>query len=172
MAFLAFNATQVQPQASFDPIPAGKYICQITESEIKPTKAGDGQKLVLTWEVLDGEFKGRKVWDSLNISNPSKQAEQISQAALSAICHAAGVLQLQDSAQLHNKPMRIRVNIEKSEGYEPSNKVKGYEAVAGTAAPAFSAPGFQQAPQQQAPQQQAAPAANTPPWAAAAGKAT
>ena len=58
-----------------------------------------------------------------------------------AICHAAGVLQLQDSAQLHNKPMRIRVTIKKSEGYEPSNEVKGYEAITGTAAPAFSAPG-------------------------------
>ena len=48
---------QVQPQASFDLIPAGKYICQIVESEIKSTKAGTGQQLVLTWEVLDGEFK-------------------------------------------------------------------------------------------------------------------
>ena len=167
MAFLSFNAAQVQPQASFDPIPAGKYICQITESEIKSTKAGTGQQLVLTWEVLEGDFKGRKIWDRLNISNPNKQAEQISQAALSAICHAAGVLQMQDSSQLHNKPMRIRVNIKKSEGYEPSNEVKGYEAITGTTAPAFSAPSFQQAPQQQ----QAAPAANTPPWAAAAGKA-
>lgn len=160
MAFLSFNATQVQPQASFDPIPAGKYICQITESEIKSTKAGTGQQLVLTWEVLDGEYKGRKVWDRLNISNPNKQAEQISQAALSAICHAAGVLQLQDSAQLHNKPMRLRVTIEKSEGYEASNKVKGYEAVTGVATPAFAAsPAATQA------------AAATPPWAAAAGKA-
>lgn len=164
-AMIVFNATQVQPQASFDPIPAGKYICQITESEIKSTKAGTGQQLVLTWEVLEGDFKGRKVWDRLNISNPNKQAEQISQAALSAICHAAGVLQLQDSSQLHNKPMRIRVNVKKSEGYEPSNEVKGYEAVQGMTSPAFTAPGFQQAPQQ------AAQAANTPPWAAAAGKA-
>ena len=166
MAVLSFNATQVQPQASFDPIPAGKYICQITESEIKSTKAGTGQQLVLTWEVLDGEFKGRKIWDRLNISNPNKQAEQISQAALSAICHAAGVLQLQDSAQLHNKPMRIRVNVKKSEGYEPSNEVKGYEAVQGMTSPAFTAPSFQQQPV--AAQQ---PAAATPPWAAASGKA-
>jgi hypothetical protein len=160
MAFLSFNATQVQPQASFDPIPAGKYICQITESEIKSTKAGTGQQLVLTWEVLEGDFKGRKIWDRLNISNPNKQAEQISQAALSAICHAAGVLQLQDSSQLHNKPMRIRVNVKKSEGYEPSNEVKGYEAVAGSATPAFAA------------SPSAAPAAAaSAPWAAAAGKA-
>ena len=54
MAFISFNATQVQPQASFDPIPAGKYICQIVESEIKSTKAGTYQQLALTWEVLDG----------------------------------------------------------------------------------------------------------------------
>lgn len=160
MAFLSFNAAQVQPQASFDPIPAGKYICQITESEIKSTKAGTGQQLVLTWEVLEGDFKGRKIWDRLNISNPNKQAEQISQAALSAICHAAGVLQMQDSSQLHNKPMRIRVNVKKSEGYEPSNEVKGYEAVAGSAASAFTASPTAQSQ-----------ASATPPWAAAAGKA-
>lgn len=165
MAFLSFNATQVQPQASFDPIPAGKYICQIIESEIKPTKNNTGQMLQLTWEVLDGEFKGRKIFERLNISNQNKVAEQIAQSALSAICHACGVLQLQDSSQLHNKPMRVRVTIRKSEGYEPSNEIKGYEAVAGTSAPAFSAPSFQQA---------AAPQANqgaAPPWAAAAGKA-
>ena len=39
MAFISFNATQVQPQASFDPInSSGKYICQIVESEIKSIK--------------------------------------------------------------------------------------------------------------------------------------
>ena len=93
MAFISFNATQVQPQASFDPIPAGKYICQIVESEIKSTKAGTGQQLVLTWEVLDGEFKGRKVWDRLNISNPNKG--RTNQPGCT-VCHLprTGVLQL------------------------------------------------------------------------------
>ena len=60
MAFISFNATQVQPQASFDPIPAGKYICQIVESEIKSTKAGTGQQLVLTWEVLKAISKAAR----------------------------------------------------------------------------------------------------------------
>ena len=77
---------------------------------------------------------------------------------------ASGALRAQ-SVQPFVDHWDAKKNIKKSEGYEPSNEVKGYEAITGTAAPAFSAPGFQQAPQQ------AAPAANTPPWAAAAGKA-
>jgi hypothetical protein len=32
----------VEPAAKFDPIPAGKYLAVITESEQKPTKAGTG----------------------------------------------------------------------------------------------------------------------------------
>ena len=32
-----FDANQVEPTASFDPIPAGKYLAAITESEMKPT---------------------------------------------------------------------------------------------------------------------------------------
>jgi len=38
-----FDANQVEPAAKFDPIPAGKYLAVITESEQKPTKAGTGQ---------------------------------------------------------------------------------------------------------------------------------
>jgi len=34
-----FDANQVDPAATFDPVPAGKYVAVITESEMKPTKA-------------------------------------------------------------------------------------------------------------------------------------
>ena len=54
-----FDANQVEPTAAFDPIPAGKYLAVITESEMKPTKAGTGHYLQLTFQILEGEYKNR-----------------------------------------------------------------------------------------------------------------
>jgi len=154
MASFSFDASQVAPQESFSPIPAGNYTAQVIESEIKPTKSGTGQMLTLRWQVLDGEYKNRIVFDRINIVNQNPTAEQIGQRQLSAVCHAAGVLKLQDTAQLHNKPIKIKVKIRQDAQYGDSNEVSGYDAVTGGVATAI--------PTQQA----SAPASNaaTPPW--------
>jgi len=44
-----FNAHSVEPMADFEPIPAGKYVAVITDSEMKPTKSGNGSYLELTF---------------------------------------------------------------------------------------------------------------------------
>ncbi len=64
-----FNANNVEPQTEFDAIPAGKYLAVITSSEMKPTKSGNGAYLELTFDVIEGEFKGRKLWARLNLDN-------------------------------------------------------------------------------------------------------
>lgn len=149
----SFNANAVAPQNDYSPIPAGDYIAQIIESEIKQTKSGTGQMLTLHWQVLDGAFKGRLVFDRINIINQNPKAQEIGQAQLSSICRACGVGELVDSAQLHNKPTQISVKIRKDETYGDGNEVKAYKSLSGAAAtsaiPAAA---------------QAAPAANTPPW--------
>jgi hypothetical protein len=134
MAQMNFDATTVAPQQSFSPIPAGVYPAQIVDSDLKPLKSGKGMGLSLTFEVLDGEFKGRKVFGNLNVQHDNAQAQEIAQAQLSALCHATGVIKLQDSSQLHNKPVRMRVKIRTQDGYEPRNEVTGFEALAGAPA--------------------------------------
>ena len=115
-------------------------------------------------EVLDGEFKGRKVWDRLEHQQPGTSRPNKSARPHCSPSATQPASQLQDSAQLHNKPMRIRVTIKKSEGYEPSNEVKGYEAITGTGGAAFFRARF---PAGAATAGSAR--SNTPPWAAAAG---
>jgi len=129
MAYLNnFDANTVDPASSFDPIPAGKYIAAITESEMKPTKNGNGHYLELTFDILDGQYKGRKVWARLNLDNPNAQAVQIARGELSAICRAVGVMQPQDSIELHNLPLAIKVTCKKREDTgEITNEIKGYE---------------------------------------------
>lgn len=126
-----FDAEQVAPGGSFDPLPNGKYVAAIVESEWQKTKAGTGHMLRLTLEVLEGEYKGRKFWDNLNLDNPNAQAVEIAQRTLSAICHACGVLRVKDSSELHNIPMLVKVKVTQDGEYEPRNEVKGYAAVAG-----------------------------------------
>jgi hypothetical protein len=171
MAQLNFNARDVAPEASRDPIPAGVYLAHITESDVVATRTG-GQMLKITHEILDGQCKGRKVWGNINIKNPSAEAERIGQAQLSALCHAVGVLDLRDSSMLHMIPVRVRVSIrpagpdKNGVPRDAQNEIKGYEAAGGAQAQAsFQQPAAnQQAPQQSAPRPQAA-APDPAPWA-------
>ncbi len=133
MSLLQFNAAEVEPQQSFEPLPAGVYIAEITDSEIVATKAGTGQMLKLTWKVLDGQYSGRLIFDRLNIANANPKAEETGQRQLSALCHSVGVLQLKDTAQLHALPCSVRVAVRKDETgqYGDQNEVKGYSTLPG-----------------------------------------
>ncbi len=136
MATLNFNAQEVDPNVGFDPVPADKYIAAITKSEIKPTKNGTGSYLELEFTIIEGQYKDRKVWDRLCLDHPNKQTVKIARGNLSAICHAVGVMQPQDSAQLHNLPLQIKVVCKKRDDTgEITNEVKGYSA-RGTSVPA------------------------------------
>ena len=108
MATLQFDANQVEPQAPLEPVPSGLYNVMIVESDMKPTKAGDGRYLELVLQIIDGQYKGRKLWDRLNLFSKNQTAVQIAQSTLSAICHAVNVIQLQDSQQLHDKPLSAK----------------------------------------------------------------
>lgn len=120
-----FDATQVAPN-SFDVIPAGEYDAVIVASEVKATSTG-GRMLKLEIQVLNGEYQNRKLWDNLNLWNTSEKAVQIARGTLSAICRAVGIMTPKDSAELHNKPLRIKVKVVKSEEYGEQNKIAAYK---------------------------------------------
>lgn len=172
MASLNFNAQTVAPQEAFDVLPAGWYNVRITGSEMKPTKDGGGSFLSLTMTVLDGKFVNRKIFDRLNLVNKNPKAVEIAYQTLSSICHATGVIQIQDSTQLHGIPMQVKIKVRPPEGgYSESNETAGYKAMEGAqaapVAPAWVAPAAPTAPPAQPWQQPApaAPAASVPPWA-------
>ena len=126
MSTINFNANEVEPSTGYDPIPAGKYQAVITESEMKPTRTGNGQYLQLEFEIIEGEYKNRKVWARLNLENANADAVRIARADLSAICRAVNVLQPRDSVELHNLPLTITVRCKKNQDDEIVNEIKGY----------------------------------------------
>lgn len=121
----------------------------IIDSEMKPTKAGTGNYLQLTFQIIEGPYANRLLWARLNLDNPNETARKIAQGELSAICRAVGVLAPNDSVELHNLPLVINVRCKKrSDTGEIVNEIKGYSK--------------KDSPQ---PPTAAAPASNsTPPW--------
>ena len=186
---LQFDATTVPPAAVLEAIPAGKYEAAITGSEMQAGRKEGTGMLVLEHTILNGEHAGRKLFNRLNLQNPSAVAVEIAYKALSAICHATGVMQVQNSTQLHGIPMLIKVAYRPAEPkpdgtgmYEPSNEIKGYEALGASsqaaptnaAANAGGSPWGGTAPAPAAPAPAAVPAAAqapAQPWGAPAAPA-
>lgn len=183
MALLHFDATQVAPSTgAADAIPAGWYNAAIDASEMKPTRDGLGAYLELAYKVIDGQYAGRKVFTRLNLRNANAQAQEIAMKDLSAIAHATGVLQVADSAQLHNIPMKIKVKLRPAEGaYEASNEISAYRNINDTSVGGVAAPAAPAAPAYAPPAAPVAPPAGTgwappaaaapQPWAAAPAQA-
>jgi hypothetical protein len=131
MALLNFDASQVAPDTGFgEPIPDAWYIAMIDESEIKPTKDSattGGAYLNLRFNILDGEYKGRKLFSRFNIRNANPTAQEIGYKQLSAVAHAVGVLMVQDSQLLHGIPLKVKVKIRPAQ-LDPVTKAVIYEA--------------------------------------------
>ena len=143
-----FNANDVEPATEFEPVPAGRYLAVVVDSEMKPNKAGTGHYLQLAFQIIEGPYKNRYLWARLNLDNPNATAVQIARAELSAICRATGVLSPSDSCELHHLPLTIRVTLKRrADTGELENVIKGY------------------AKKESPPVTTAQPSANsTPPW--------
>lgn len=157
MSFLGteFNVDELpQSDRSFDNLPAGTYTATITRADLRSTKDGTGELIAVRYDITGPSHEGRVVFGNINIKNKSSKAEEIGRQQLGEIMRAIGLTSLRDTDQLIGCHLQIKVDIEKREGYDARNVVKGHKAVAGSAPPAPTA----------AP---AAPASNgaAPPWA-------
>lgn len=174
MAQFSFN-TETAPKSdrNYELLPPGWYNAQVIDSEIVSLKSTPGgAALKLTFNVLSEGYVNRKVWARLNVRHPgSPEAERIANEQLRALCESIGVARFNDTAELHNKPVQIKVKIreDKSGQYDDSNEVSGYRALQGAlqGAPAFGAQAGRPAMPANAPAAAAAaaPGAATPPWA-------
>lgn len=174
-----FDANTVDPSKPFELFPVGEYIGQIIFSENRANKQGGGQHLYLEFEIIEGEYTGRKWWERLNLWNDNETTVKIAQETLSALCYATGVMTVDDSELFHFKPMIIKMRqAPRKDTKEPENRAH-YLPLPGTPqaaaleakrpAPrqpqASAGPGRQQPPRQAPPQvtRQQPPAAQPQP---------
>lgn len=122
----------VKEVGDFEIVPAGHYPAMIIASEKIPTKAGTGLMLVLTLQIIEGEYKGVEIIDRINIQNPSIRCQEIGQGTVKRICSIHGVqFPPVNMNVMYGKPMRIKVSVEPFESNTTgnmleSNKIKSY----------------------------------------------
>ena len=128
MAILKVDLSQTKEQPSFDPVPPGDYLVQITDSSVVTTRKGDPMlKIIAT--ICDGKaFNGRKIFDNFLIGHP------VAMSRLKALAIAANHPHpdfINDSEELHGLRMIIRVKIKTEDGYPPQNKITSFKKFEG-----------------------------------------
>lgn len=156
---------------AFSPIPAGKYLAMLTETKVGRMKNGTGCRVDATVEIIDGEHRGRKVFEGLNILNPNSVTNQaISQGIVRALAEATGVALNavpQDLGPCKMKPVIVQVRIEKGKDqypdrnrivtFEPASNLPNQQAWANPAAQQQQLPGWANQQQPQSYQSQPQP---------------
>jgi len=109
-------------------IPDGWVLLEIVKSEYKANSAKTGHYLTLQLKVTDGQYKGKMVFELMNLDNPNQTAVEIAQRTLAQICEACDIEDLEDSEDLHNIVMAARLGTQPGNaGYPPKNVVKAYK---------------------------------------------
>ena len=118
----------------FEPIPDCEVVAQIIETVHTIKDGGAKERHVFTWEILDGQYAKRRIWDGQNTRHPNAQTQEIASRAVKDIAKAVGhVGPVTNSEQIEFKPVMIRVRTEPAQnGYGPKNVVRGYKALGGT----------------------------------------
>lgn len=174
-----FDVSNIDPfVAGSSPLPSGVYPNTITAMECRANRdASTGHNLAIERTVFEGEFKGRKFYENLNLwykgSDPEKTAKtiEIAERQLSSIGHAVGVLSGEDLTLLADKPMFTELELQDQQpdktnpntgetikGRGPQNRIMRNDAYLAQAQNSGQAPQMTQ--QAQAAQANSAPTFN------------
>jgi hypothetical protein len=157
-----FDTGSVEPQGDFQLIPPGKYLVVFDDAEIKQTKAGTGHYLKLTMTFLDGEYRNRKLWDNINVQNPSAECVEIGLRKLAAVGVAIGEPVLKDTAQIVGKKCIAHIKVK-----DEQNQIRTYSSCAEKSELSqvgkFASLGCPRKPEEQADIPSEAPVGK-PPW--------
>lgn len=152
-----FNAHEIDPNDSTNPLPVGRYTVTITSTEEKRNKNGTGSYIEFRLEVLEGEYQGRKIYDRLNLVHENGDAVRKAKQSLSQICLAVGNPTPNDTQELHNIPLvaEVVLGTPTADG-RVFNEVKKYLS---------REKAFQEQQEAQQQQQSQQPSESKPPWA-------
>ena len=144
MAKFGFSVADVdmtqQGGGNYDPIPEGDYVLKALDAENKETSSG-GEMIKVKFEVVEGDFKGRWIWQNFNTVNKSEKAQNIGRQQLVAWAIAAGKPDVDDTDKLIGRPFTATVVIEPGNaGYKDSNQIRSFLQSEAAEKPAQKAP--------------------------------
>jgi len=135
------NAQQHENMNDYSTIPNGTYMGSIVKSDVVLTKKAKevkdpslGQRISLQLKVLDGKYKGKILFASMNIIHPDPTTREIAEKELATISRACGKPgRVMSTEELHGIPMKLTVGTETSANYPDKNIISMYEPATGMA---------------------------------------
>jgi hypothetical protein len=120
-----FDPSQ-QEGSNFDLLTAGVYPAQIIEASVSTPQSLDGHGIRLTWQITEGDYENRHVWQNITFQHSNTQAQEIGRRQLKDLCVACGI-----TTGIHSLdpfkfiPCKIRVGIKKDKNgvYDDKNVV-------------------------------------------------
>ena len=141
MPELDFDAQNYKGEFKLQAIPAGRYKVVIADSQRRPVKSGNGALMLMTLEVIEGEYKGAKVWVNLNLWHTSEAAVRIAREELTAIAHAVNIPSPKCTEEMHDIPFFVDVEQEQDRiSGNIRNRVTAYYSIARRQASPTQAP--------------------------------
>ena len=146
----AQNMGTAETAGGGEPVPAGEYLLFVEGAELRQNKSSQGSHVWIQCKVSRGQHEGRAVFQRYTYEHGNETAQNIGRSQFKALCLACGLrvegeggsrVVIDDrTGQPITGPQCLigrefigTVAIERREGYDPQNIIKG-------AAPARSAP--------------------------------
>lgn len=154
------NVNYSEVSSPNDLIPAGMYQAIIIESGGKPddertgedglvaSASGKGRYLPMTFEIIEGEHKGRRLFKRFNLENVNEQAVAIARSEIKELLTAIGwdfaskPQGPDDTADIHMIPLTLQVVVKLNKSTdENQNEIKHFKPrMMPGAAPAATTP--------------------------------
>jgi len=128
------NTQENNSTGGFDVVPEGEYVVAVTKSEWRNAKSNPDNKMIyMEITIQEGEHKGQKLFERLNLINSNPVAVKIANQTMNKICTACLLSDVEDTEELHGIPMTAVVEINENEGtdFPPQNVIKNYSPVDG-----------------------------------------
>lgn len=127
-------------------IPAGMYQAIITASGGDPneertgedglvsSRSGKGRYLPMTFEIIEGEYKGRQIFKNFNLENSNEQAVKIAQSEIKELLQAVGwdfaskPCGPDDTSEIHMIPLTLQIIIRVNKNTDDEqNEIKHFK---------------------------------------------
>lgn len=116
-----------EPSTGFDLLPDDTYTLEIVESSYDANQDGDGMSLSLKAQVIGGDYDQRSYYIWMDLEHDDEKRQERGQRDFAALRRAVGVLNPQDTEELHFKPFQVKIGryTSKKTG-KTNNTVKEY----------------------------------------------
>ena len=125
MATIPASARSAKAESLLNP---GWYPMMVTDTQVKQTKAQDGEYLLLQQVIADGEHRGTTIWNMINWVNKNPKAEEIAHKQWANLCQALGIDtdDVSDTEEIHGQIIDGYVVVQKSKNpaYDDKNVVR------------------------------------------------